>query len=40
MSWEFQGIVFKYNGIRYKLRNEQYNYVKNLRGNNFMDYVL
>ena len=34
MSWEFQGIVFKYNGIRYKLRNEQYNYVKNLRGNN------
>jgi hypothetical protein len=34
MSWEQQGIVFKYNGVRYKLRNEQYNYVKNLRGNN------
>ena len=34
MSWEHQGIVFKYGNIRYKLRNEQYNYVKNLRGNN------
>lgn len=34
MSWEYQGLVFKSNGFRYKLRNEQYNYVKNLRGNN------
>ena len=34
MSWEYQGIVFKHNNFRYKLRNEQYNYVKQLRGNN------
>lgn len=33
MNWEQQGVVIKYGNIRSKIRNEKYNYVKNMRGN-------
>ena len=42
MDYQEQGLVFKYNGMRSKLRNEKYNYVKGLRGNNpktFYNYI-
>ena len=42
MDYHEQGLVFKYNGLRSKLRNEKYNYVKGLRGNNpktFYNYI-
>jgi hypothetical protein len=34
MHWEQQGVVLKYNGFRSKMRNEKFNYVKSIRGNN------
>ena len=34
MRWEQQGVVLKYNGFRSKMRNEKFNYVKSIRGNN------
>ena len=43
MNWEQQGVIIKYGNIRSKIRNEKYNYVKNMRGNsprlfyNFID---
>jgi len=33
MNWEQQGLVLKYEGFRSKIRNEKYNYVKQMRGN-------
>lgn len=42
MSYEDQGLVFKANGVRSKLRNDKYNSVKQLRGNNpnmFYNYI-
>ncbi len=43
MNWEQQGVVVKLGNFRSKIRNEKYNYVKNMRGNsprlfyNFID---
>ena len=34
MNWEQQGVVIKYGNQRSKMRNESYNYVKSMRGNN------
>jgi len=33
-SFEFQGVVLKYGLVRSKIRNPNYNYVRNIRGNN------
>jgi hypothetical protein len=34
MDYQQQGLVFKFNGMRSKVRNTEYDKVKNLRGNN------
>ena len=42
MTYQEQGLVFKYNGLRSKVRNTEYDKVKFLRGNNknrFYNYI-
>ena len=42
MDFEKQGLVFKYNGLRSKVRNTEYDKAKHLRGNNknsFFNYI-
>ena len=38
MPFGEQGLVFKYKGVRSKLRNEKYTYVKHLHGNNWNEF--
>jgi len=38
MPFSEQGLVFKYKGVRSKIRNEKYTYVKHLHGNNWNEF--